>query len=162
MRIQFITTGGTIDKLYFDAKSAYEVGAPQIGEILDEMGVAFDYDVQPLMRKDSLELTDEDRDRIAGAVEASQGERFVITHGTDTMIETAQVLRRTSGRVIVLTGALNPARFVGSDAVFNIGAAVAAVQVLPPGVYIAMSGRIWEPERVRKNRELNRFEATSP
>lgn len=160
MRIKFITTGGTIDKLYFDAKSAYEVGAPQIGDILDGMGVAFDYEVLPLLRKDSLDMTDDDRDLIAHVVESDPGERFVITHGTDTMIDTAKVLRRVSGKVMVLTGALRPARFVGSDAVFNIGAAIAAVQVLSPGVYLAMSGRIWEPEQVQKNRALNRFEAT--
>ncbi|MCB1590464.1 MAG: asparaginase, partial [Xanthomonadales bacterium] len=85
----------------------------------------------------------------------------LITHGTDTMVETARALAPLRDKVIVLTGALNPARFSGSDAVFNIGCAVGAVQCLPDGVYLAMNGRIWHPEQVRKNRADNRFEATS-
>jgi len=159
MKIKIITTGGTIDKLYFDAKSEYEIGAPQIGEILQAMSVAFDFEVLPVMRKDSLEITEDDREIIAKAIEAESEERFIVTHGTDTMVETAKVLQRCDDKVIVLTGALNPARFVGSDAVFNIGTAVAAVQTLPPGVYLAMNGRVWNPNRVRKNRDENRFES---
>jgi len=81
-----------------------------------------------------------------------------VTHGTDTMVETALVLESIPGKVIVLTGSLNPARFAGSDAVFNVGTAVGAVQSLPDGVYIAMNGRIWDPRRVRKNVAANRFE----
>jgi L-asparaginase len=83
----------------------------------------------------------------------------LITHGTDTMVETAAELRGLEGKTIVLTGALNPARFRDSDAIFNIGCAVGAVQCLPPGVYIAMNGRVWNPEHVRKNRNRNVFEA---
>jgi L-asparaginase len=83
----------------------------------------------------------------------------LVTHGTDSMVQTAQVLQAIDDKTIVLTGALNPARFHGSDAVFNIGTAVGAVQCLPPGVFIAMNGRIWDPTRVRKNVEANRFEA---
>ena len=86
---------------------------------------------------------------------------FVITHGTDSMVETARVLASIEGKTIVLTGALNPARFRGSDAEFNIGCAVGAVQTLPPGVYIAMNGRIWDPAKVRKNVDANRFEAAA-
>jgi L-asparaginase len=82
----------------------------------------------------------------------------LVTHGTDSMVATAKVLASIEGKTIVLTGALNPARFRGSDAEFNIGTAVGAVQSLPPGVYIAMNGRIWDPARVRKNVEANRFE----
>jgi L-asparaginase len=83
----------------------------------------------------------------------------LVTHGTDTMVETAKVLATIPDKTIVLTGALNPARFRGSDAEFNIGTAVGAVQSLPAGVYIAMNGRIWDPARVRKNVDANRFEA---
>ena len=153
-----ITTGGTIDKVYFDAKSDYQVGAPQIGEILTRLGVAFEFDVVPVLRKDSLEMTDADRVAIRTAIEQQPHRHVLITHGTDTMVETARVLAGLAGKTIVLTGALNPARFQGSDAVFNIGCAVGAVQSLGDGVWIAMNGRIWDPVHVRKNRDANRFE----
>jgi len=158
MKLTIITTGGTIDKIYFDAKSAYQIGEPQIGEILRAFNVAIEFEIIALMRKDSLELTDDDRSQIRQAVAQNNNHRFVITHGTDTMIDTATALHDLPGKTIVLTGALNPARFVGSDAVFNIGTAVAAAQTLGGGVYIAMNGRIWNPREVRKNREANRFE----
>lgn len=161
MKLRILTTGGTIDKLYFDAKSEYQIGEPQIGGILRDVGVAFDYEVQALMRKDSLEMTAADRERIREVVAAAAEDRFVITHGTDTMIDTAAVLAEVADKTMVLTGALNPARFQGSDAMFNIGCAVAAAQVCPPGVYIAMNGRIWNPSEVRKNVEANRFEAVN-
>ena len=85
---------------------------------------------------------------------------MLVTHGTDTMVETARVLQSVTGKVIVLTGALNPARFQGSDAVFNIGCAIGALQASPNGIHIAMNGRIWDPQTVRKNRAANRFEAS--
>ena len=154
-----VTTGGTIDKVYFDAKSDYQVGEPQIGKILDDLGVAFRFHVIPLLRKDSLFINDDDR-KLMRATIAAQNERCVlVTHGTDSMVETAKVLADITDKTIVLTGALNPARFEGSDAEFNIGCAVGAVQSLAPGVYIAMNGRIWDPANVRKNVEANRFEA---
>ncbi len=153
-----ITTGGTIDKVYFDAKSDYQVGAPQIGEILAQLGVAFEFEVVPVLRKDSLEMTDEDRLAIRRAIEQQPHRHVLITHGTDTMVDTARVLAGIPGKTIVLTGALNPARFQGSDAVFNVGCAVGAVQSLGDGVWIAMNGRIWDPAHVRKNRSANRFE----
>ncbi len=156
--LTIITTGGTIDKVYFDARSDYQVGAPQIGEILTQLGVAFEFEVVPVLRKDSLDMTDADRAVIRAAVEQQTHRHVLITHGTDTMVETARALAGIPGKTIVLTGALNPARFQGSDAVFNIGCAVGAVQSLGDGVWIAMNGRIWDPARVRKNREANRFE----
>lgn len=156
--LSIVTTGGTIDKIYFDDKSAYEIGDPQIGKILDALGVAFTFDVMPAMRKDSLHLDDQDRDLLRRIIDAQPHRHVLVTHGTDTMVETAAVLQSIAGKVIVLTGALNPARFQGSDAVFNVGCAVGAVQTLPDGVYIAMNGRVWNPAQVRKNREANRFE----
>jgi L-asparaginase len=153
-----VTTGGTIDKVYFDAKSDYQVGEPQIGRILEELGVAFRFHVIPLLRKDSLEMTDSDRQLLRSTIAAQQEVHVLVTHGTDTMVESARALADLPGKTIVLTGALNPARFRGSDAEFNIGCAVGAVQVLPPGAYIAMNGRIWDPHKVRKNVEANRFE----
>jgi L-asparaginase len=154
-----VTTGGTIDKVYFDDKSDYQVGDPQVGGILRELGVAFRFSVIPIIRKDSLHVTDADRELVRAAIAAQPAKHVLVTHGTDTMVETAKVLATIPGKTIVLTGALNPARFRGSDAEFNIGTAVGAVQSLPPGVYVAMNGRIWDPLKVRKNVSANRFEA---
>lgn len=159
MKLRVFTTGGTIDKLYFDARSEYQVGEPQISGILRGLEVAFDYEVTSLMRKDSLELNEADRETIREAVSGAAEERILITHGTDTMLDTARGLQGIPGKVVVLTGALNPARFQDSDAMFNIGCAVAAAQACGPGVYIAMNGRVWRPAEVRKNLEANRFEA---
>ena len=153
-----VTTGGTIDKVYFDDKSDFQIGEPQIGRILDELGVAFRYSVIPILRKDSLHITEADRELVRATIQAQDARHVLVTHGTDSMVATAQVLASIPGKTIVLTGALNPARFRGSDAEFNIGTAVGAVQSLPAGVYIAMNGRIWDPARVRKNVEANRFE----
>ena len=158
-KLLIITTGGTIDKIYFDDKSDYQVGEPQISQILHAMHVAFEFEVTALMRKDSLHLGDADRQLIGAAAAASDCNHILITHGTDSMVETAAVLRDIPDKTIVLTGALNPARFRDSDAIFNIGCAVGAVQALPAGVYIAMNGKVWDPEHVRKNARQNRFES---
>lgn len=158
MQIRFITTGGTIDKIYFDALSQFEVGESQIKHILTEGLVAFDYDVVGLLQKDSLEMNDEDRQSLRDYIENDDASHFVVTHGTDTMPETAEALEGLDGKTIVLTGALTPARFKTTDAIFNVGMAVAAVQAAAPGVYIAMSGQLFEAGHVRKNRAENRFE----
>ncbi|MBC7188047.1 MAG: asparaginase [Calditrichaeota bacterium] len=163
MKIKILTTGGTIDKIYFDRKSEFQVGDPQIAEVLKEANVVLEYEIEQLMRKDSLDMTEEDRQLIREAIVRDTTHRhFVITHGTDTMIETARVLRGIPGKVIVLTGAMQPARFRLTDAVFNIGCAIMAVQTLPEGVYIAMNGRLFRPENTVKNVELNRFEELPP
>jgi L-asparaginase len=153
-----VTTGGTIDKVYFDDKSDYQVGEPQIGNILRELGVAFRFTVIPALRKDSLHISDDDRQMVRTLIAAQPQKHVLITHGTDTMVETAKVLADL-GKTIVLTGALSPARFRGSDTEFNVGCAVGAVKSMPPGVYIAMNGRVWDPFKVRKNVAANRFEA---
>ena len=158
MKIKILTTGGTIDKIYFDRKSAYEVGDPQANGVLERANVVLDYEVESILKKDSLDFTDEDRSLIRQKVASTQSERLVITHGTDTMIEAAKVLEGIPGKTIVLTGSMYPAQFRDSDAVFNIGCAVTGAQILGPGVYIAMNGRIYNPRDVRKNVELNRFE----
>ena len=160
MFIKFITTGGTIDKIYFDDLSQFEVGESQVQHILAEGLVAFDFDVVPLMHKDSLEVTDKDRQELHDFIAADAASRYVITHGTDTMPETADALCDLQDRIIVLTGALTPARFRTTDAIFNVGMAVAAAQVASPGVYIAMSGQVFNAGSVRKNRAKNRFEKT--
>jgi L-asparaginase len=157
-QLLIVTTGGTIDKVYFDDKSDFQVGDPQIGRILDELGVAFRFSVIPILRKDSLHITADDRELLRATISAQPARHVLVTHGTDTMVDTAKVLASIVDKTIILTGALNPARFRGSDADFNIGTAVGAVQCLPPGVYIAMNGRIWDPLKVRKNVAANRFE----
>jgi L-asparaginase len=159
MQLEIFTTGGTIDKVYFDAKSKFEVGEPQILEVLREANLSIDYQVTPLMRKDSLELTDQDRELVRKAIEASTSTRIVITHGTDTMTDTARALSGITGKTIVLTGAMQPARFRFTDAVFNIASAMMAAQTLAEGVYITMNGQVFDPAITRKNVEMNRFEA---
>lgn len=158
MRIKIFSTGGTIDKIYFDAKSEFEVGAPQAGVLLAEANVAFDYEVVSLLRKDSLDLSDADREAIRAAIAADPCERIVLTHGTDTMVKTARSLRAIDGKVIVITGSMQPAGQRVTDAIFNVGFAIAAVQLLPEGVHIAMNGRIFDPASTRKNVAANRFE----
>ncbi len=158
MSLLVITVGGTIDKVYFDATSQYEVGEPTVTHIYQSTLVTIDYEVLPLMRKDSLDMDDADRKLIYDAcVDASQ-DHILITHGTDTMTTTAEALRGIEGKTIVLTGAMAPARFRETDAVFNIGCATGAVQVLPPGVYIAMNGQIFSAGNVRKNRDAKCFQ----
>lgn len=158
MKVKIFTTGGTIDKIYFDAKSQYAVGQSALNEILLEANLAVDYEIESLMRKDSLDITEEDRNLICQAVQSAAEEHILVTHGTDTMVETALALREIGNKTIVLTGSMAPARFRSSDAVFNVGFAMAAVQTLPNGVYIAMNGRVFKTGRVRKNRAENRFE----
>lgn len=156
--VRIFTTGGTIDKVYFDARSEYAVGEPQVVEILREAGVTTPYACSTLLRKDSLELTDADRALVAQAVEEAHEAHILITHGTDTMTETALALGAPAGKTVVFVGSLSPARFKSTDAVFNVGFAFAAAQTLPPGVYIAMNGHVFPADRVRKNRAANRFE----
>lgn len=156
--LKIITTGGTIDKLYFDDLSDYQIGKPIIGELLNTYHVGFDFEVLPLLKKDSIYITDEDRELIKRVIEKSDESHFLITHGTDTMVDTAQFLNSIKGKTIVMTGALTPARFNSTDAIFNIGCAVAAVQTKPPGVWVIMNGLVWDPMQVRKNRKANRFE----
>ena len=158
MQIEILTTGGTIDKVYFDAKSTFQVGEPQIAEVLREANLTIKYRVTPVMQKDSLEMTPDDRNQIRQAVEATDSKQIVITHGTDTMIETGKALLCIPGKTIVLTGSMQPARFRTTDAIYNIASALTATQLLPAGVYIVMNGRVFDPEQSRKNVAANRFE----
>jgi len=158
MKIKIFSVGGTIDKVYFDRLSEYQIGGPSIRDILENLPLNFEYEIVSLIRKDSLDMSAADRELIYAAVEQDTHERILITHGTDTMIETANALLPISDKVIVLTGAMEPAGFKNSDAVFNIGCAIGALQSRPAGIYIAMNGRIYDPRRVRKNRAAARFE----
>lgn len=158
VKLLVITVGGTIDKVYFDASSEYEVGDPMVSHVFQGTHVSLDYSVLPLMRKDSLEMDDADRELVRQTCEQAEERCILITHGTDTMTKTAEVLKSVEGKTIVLTGAMAPARFRETDAVFNMGCATGAVQSLPPGVYVAMNGRVFPAGKVRKNREARCFE----
>jgi L-asparaginase len=158
-KLLIVTTGGTIDKIYFDDMSDYQIGEPLIGQILEQLQVGFEFEVKAILRKDSLHVTDDDRQTIHDVIVASDAGHVLVTHGTDSMVKTALLLADIPAKTIVLTGALNPARFRDSDAVFNIGCAVGAVQTLSAGAWIAMNGCIWNPKTVRKNRGKNCFEA---
>lgn len=156
--IKIFTTGGTIDKIYFDAKSAYEVGSPNIEKVLSELPLSIHYSITSILRKDSLEITPADRNVIVAAVRDAEEQQIIVTHGTDTMVDSAKALQEAvEGKTIVLTGALEPALFKTSDAMFNIGCAIAAVQTLPPGIYIAMNGRVFESNNVIKDVAHSRF-----
>lgn len=155
--IHIFTTGGSIDKAYVMAASDFLVGPPAIDDVLQEANIGVPYTITPLLRKDSLALTDEDRAEIVRQVAASPHAQIVITHGTDTMPLTAKALMGIA-KTIVLTGAMQPATFKQSDAPFNAGFALAAVQLLPHGVYIAMNGQVLAGDKAVKNMELGRFE----
>jgi L-asparaginase len=158
MKIRIYTTGGSIDKVYSAKESAFVVGEPTIAQILEEANVSLDYEIEPLLAKDSLEIAERDRRLIVRKVKADPQRHIVITHGTDTIIETAKRLFKISGKVIVLTGAMQPSAFKHTDAAFNVGCAVVAVQTLPEGVYVVMNGRVFDPHKTTKNMDLDRFE----
>jgi L-asparaginase len=158
VKIKIFTTGGSIDKGYSTRESSFIVRGSQIDEILKEANVSFEYEVEAILRKDSLDITEADCELIARKVEGDPSRYILITHGTDTMAETGRRLCHIQEETIVLTGAMQPASFKHSDAQFNIGFALAALQRLPPGVHIAVNGRIFDPTKVRKNIEMNRFE----
>ena len=159
VEVTVLTTGGTIDKVYFDAKSAFQVGDSVVAELLRQAHVEAAFAVVEVLRKDSLELTDTDRAKIVEAVNACASDAVVITHGTDTMADTAQLLKAadTGSKTVVLTGALSPARFAQSDATFNVGMAFAAAQCLAAGIYIVMNGQVFSAGAVRKDTANNKF-----
>lgn len=160
MTIKIFTTGGTFDKIYFDANSEFQIGEPIIGELLQEANVSFDYEIESLLKKDSLEMDAGDRAMIRDAVETVNNNMILITHGTDTMVDTAQTLFGIEDKTIVLLGAMQPARMRYGDAMYNLGVASAAVQLLAAGVHLVMNGQIFDPRKVSKNRVQNRFEPT--
>lgn len=158
--IAIVTTGGTIDKTYFDSLSTYQVGETVVEHVLKVARVTRPYKIVEAFRKDSLELTDKDRAALLKIVSSLDNTSVVITHGTDTMTETAKVLQSITAKTIVLVGALSPARFAESDAEFNLGMAFAIAQFAPAGVYITMNGNVFKGNEVRKDRATGRFVAT--
>lgn len=157
--ILVLTTGGTIDKQYFDALSQYAITESIIARLLEVARVVHPFRVEEVMRKDSLDIHAEDRAEIVARVAAASETRVVITHGTDTMAETARALAGITGKTMVLVGALAPARFAESDAAFNLGMAFATAQAAAPGVYITMNGTVFDGTRVVKDRDRGAFVA---
>lgn len=155
--ILVLTTGGTIDKIYFDALSDYKVGESVVAKLLQIGGVKRPFRIEEVTRKDSLELDDVDRALIRERVLAAAESHIVITHGTDTMTDTAKALEGVKGKTIVLVGALAPARFGESDASFNLGMAFATAQIADPGIYISMSGSVFRADQVVKDRAKGAF-----
>jgi len=158
--ITFFCTGGTFDKIYFDASSAFNIGEPQVIPLLQEANVSINYDVQSILKKDSLDIDEKDRQQISDAVVACSSDKIIITHGTDSMVATAQHLakQKLGKKTIVFVGAMQPARMRYSDAAFNLGFAVSAVQLLPAGIFISMNAGIFSPENVTKNLTVGQFE----
>jgi L-asparaginase len=163
MTIRILVTGGTFDKEYDEITGSLSFKESHIADMLERGRCRLDVAIEVLMMRDSLELTDADRTRIANAAAACAEPRVVITHGTDTMVDTARVLAATvPGKTIVLTGAMIPWAFGSSDGLFNLGSALSFAQALPAGVYVAMNGQLFAWDNVRKNRALGVFEAITP
>jgi L-asparaginase len=158
--IRIFVTGGTFDKTYDEIAGRLSFGDTHLPEMLRLGRARLPVNVRTLMMMDSLEMTDTDRDTIVRNCVQAEETQIVVTHGTDTMVKTAVALARAvNGKTIVLTGAMIPYAFGSSDGLFNLGSALSFVQVLPPGVYIAMNGRHFRWDEVRKNRETGAFEA---
>ena len=158
--ICIFVTGGTFDKTYDEIHGRLSFGGTHLPEMLRLGRSRVEVSISTLMMKDSLDMTDEDRALIVRSCAGCDQSRIVVTHGTDTMVETAAALARgVTGKTIVLTGAMIPYAFGSSDGLFNLGSALSFAQVLPPGVYIAMNGQHFSWDKVRKNRETGVFEA---
>jgi L-asparaginase len=159
MAIRIFVTGGTFDKEYDELRGQLDFEDTHLPEMLRLGRCQLEVSVRTLMMVDSLEMTEDDRNTIADNCRRSEEDRIVITHGTDTMVETARVLAETvEDKTIVLTGAMVPYAFGSSDGLFNLGSALSFAQVLAPGVYIAMNGRCFPWDNVRKNRDTGTFE----
>lgn len=160
--ITFVQTGGTIDKDYpHQTKGwAFEIGEPAFVRILERVQPSFDYEFQNLLQKDSQEITLQDREFLMNSLQVIENKHVIISHGTDTMIDTAEFLGKyIHDKVIVLTGAMRPERFSDSDAEFNLGCAVGAVFNLVPGVYVAMHGIVKPFNEIKRDKETGRFYA---
>lgn len=163
MAIRAFVTGGTFDKEYDELTGALFLRNTHVPEMLNRGRCRLDVRVETLMMVDSLDMTTQQRDSIAAACAHAVEPHIVITHGTDTMVDTARVIAAANtGKTIVLTGAMVPYAFGSSDGLFNLGSALSIVQTLPSGVYIAMNGQCFHWDNVRKNREIGIFEAVSP
>ncbi|MCH8847141.1 MAG: asparaginase [Proteobacteria bacterium] len=160
MTIKLLITGGTIDKQYDELNGKLIFTQSGIGDMLTQGRTRLELSLETVMLKDSLDLDDNDRQKILASCLACDESRIVITHGTDTMVETSQVLAAgIKDKTIVLLGAMVPYQFKNSDALFNLGCAIAAVQTLGNGVYITMNGKVFNYDEVVKNKELGEFQS---
>jgi L-asparaginase len=163
MKIKLLITGGTFDKEYDEIRGTLFFQDTHVPEMLRLGRSYLDVQVRSIMMVDSLDMTQADRELVLDHCRKAREDRIVITHGTDTMVETATVIARALlQKTIVMTGALVPYTFGSSDGLFNLGSALSFVQALPPGVYIAMNGRCFTWDNVRKNRDLGIFEELRP
>jgi len=159
MSIKLLITGGTVDKQYNPLNGELVFVKTHLPEMIEQAKNKVYIELEVLMLKDSLDMNDNDRAMILEKCNATKEERILITHGTDTMVETAQVLGKSiSNKTIVLTGAMVPFSFGKTDALFNLGTAIAAVQILSSGVFIVMGGKIFPWDKVRKNKKIGEFE----
>ena len=162
MPIRILVTGGTFDKEYNERTGQLYFKDTHLPEMLRLGRSRVDITIRTVMMTDSLDMSDADRLLIVQNCVQSPTKRIVVTHGTDTMVETAAAIaKQVSGKTVVLTGAMIPYAFGSSDGLFNLGSALSFVQTLPPGVYIAMNGRCFPWDRVRKNRDRGEFEETA-
>jgi L-asparaginase len=157
--IRILITGGTFDKQYDEINGRLAFKDSHLTEMLRLGRCRVDLDIRTVMMVDSLEMTETDRNLIAQNCQQAPEDRIVVTHGTDTMVETAvAIAANVTGKTVVLTGAMVPYAFGSSDGLFNLGSAISFAQVLPPGVYVAMNGRYFPHDHVRKNRKTGVFE----
>lgn len=159
MKITFIQTGGTIDKDYpRNTKGyAFEISEPAVKRLLERLNPSFQYQIITALKKDSLDITIKDRQELLYLCATGKNDKLIITHGTDTMIETAKALSSIPEKTIVITGAMKPERFIDSDAPINIGIAIGAVALLPHGVYVAMHGQVYRWDKVTRDPKTGQF-----
>jgi L-asparaginase len=159
MKITFISTGGTIDKDYPKGAGAYgfEIGEPAVKRILEQVAPNFEYEILSVLKKDSLDINDEDRSRIVEACQNANSDKIIITHGSDSLLATARELNRIKDKTIILVGSFRPELFKDSNAHFNIGFALGAIGYLVPGVYVAMHGQVFSWDRCTRQEGTGRF-----
>ena len=159
MNVLFIQTGGTIDKDYPKSTKgwAFEIHDPAVDRILTKLNPSFNYVIKSVLKKDSVEITDQDRILLLEKCKSAKENKIIITHGTDTLSETANFLSEIKNKTIILTGAMRPERFTNSDADLNIGIAIGGVQSLSHGVYIAMHGLILPHDEISRNMETGQY-----
>lgn len=159
MKITFIQTGGTIDKDYPKTTKgwAFEIDEPAVERILEKLNPSFEYEILSAFKKDSLMIDENDRNQLLQLIKKIENDKIIITHGTDTMVETASFLSSISNKTIILTGAMKPERFYNSDASINLGVAIGAMNLLDHGVFIAMHGIVKSYENISRNLDNGKY-----
>jgi len=158
MKLALITMGGTIDKDYFDALSEYQVVDSIMLAEVARLGIDFPCDQFAVCSKDSLEIVESDREALLQKIQSIDSSHVLVSHGTDTMVDTARFIQSRTEKTVVFFGAMRPSRFKDSDAMFNFAFALGALKSLDSGVYVAMSANLFRPDEVTKNRDAGRFE----